>query len=95
VSSPASPWDGLSLLVEYDPDVGFGVSASGRGLRARFGPAPFPRKFERLVEALDVAAGNLLVVEEALLDNAARPNAVTLKIALSGPVAAAGGGSDR
>ena len=90
VDVPVSPWVGQSLMLEYDDDLGFEVSASGRGLRARFGQGPFVRKFERLVEALDVAARQLLVVEQAWLDNAARPNAVTLRIALSGPLAQAG-----
>jgi hypothetical protein len=88
VATPGSPWAGASLLVEFDPDLGFGLSAAGVGLRARFGEPPFVRKYERLVEALDVAATQRLVVREAFVDNLARPNAVTLRIALSGPVAA-------
>ncbi|MBM4397990.1 MAG: FtsQ-type POTRA domain-containing protein [Deltaproteobacteria bacterium] len=84
VSAPASPWAGQGVLVTWDPDLGFGVSAAGRGLRARFGEAPFPRKLDRLVAALDVAADRLMVVEEARLDNGVRPNEVTLRLAPAG-----------
>jgi len=87
VGAPSSPWQGLALVMDFDPDLGFGVTVPGRGLKARFGRPPFPRKLERLERALGVASDHALVVDEALLDNEARPNAVTLRLVLSGPVA--------
>lgn len=87
VSSPESPWAGQGVLISYDADLGFRVSAAGRGLQARFGQAPFPRKLNRLVAALDAAADRMLVVNEAFLDNEVRPNEVTLRLAPSGALA--------
>jgi len=88
VAGEESPWKGQSLVVEYDPDLGYAVRGTDRGPRARFGWAPFCRKFDRLVEALAVAKRESLWVREALLDNTQRPNSVTLKIAMSGRLAA-------
>ena len=83
-----SPWLNQPLLLEWDPVLGFTVSAAGRGLRAAFGTAPFPHKFERLVAALDVATGRRMIVDEVRVDSDARPNAVTLRLAPAGsPIA--------
>lgn len=87
VGMRGSPWSDQSLLLAFDPDLGFSVTSAGRGLRAHFGRAPFVRKLERLVEALDIAARDALVVEEAYLDNESKPNEVTFRLALSGTLA--------
>lgn len=88
VAGEKGPWRGQGLLMEYDPDLGFAVKGTDRGPRARFGWAPFCRKFDRLVDALAVAERESLWVREALLDNTQQPNSVTLKIAMSGRLAA-------
>jgi hypothetical protein len=87
VEASGSPWAGQSLELAYDPDLGLTVSSDGRGLKGHFGRGPFPRKLERLIAALDIAARKSLLAEEAFVDNAANPNKVTLKLALEGRIA--------
>lgn len=86
-SQPSGPWRGQGLLIEHDPDLGYSVTGANRGPRVRFGWPPFCKKYDRLQKALDVAERESLWVREALLDNARNPNAVTLKIFMSGGLA--------
>ena len=80
IEAPQSPWAGQGIVMEFDHDIGFSVYAAGKNPRCHFGWGPFPRKLDRVIAALDVAAQRSLDVEEVLADNKARPNEVILKV---------------
>lgn len=75
------PFDGHGLILSWDEVLGFTVQDTATGFRARFGHAPFARKFSRLQRALDVARQRGLTVEMAFLDNEVSPESVTLRLA--------------
>ena len=75
----AGPFDASSVVVQYDRVLGYSLMDLDSGLRARFGAPPFGRKFERLAQALSVAAERGWRVGQVFLDNAQRPEAVTLQ----------------
>ncbi len=86
-------WQGMDLVIEHDPQLGFSVVPASRGLAARFGSAPFPRKMKRLTTALAAVKERGLPVAEAFLDDAIRPSRVTLRLGGFGPFADADRGS--
>jgi hypothetical protein len=87
VRRDSGPWQDSDLVIEHDPHLGFRVIPVSRGIAARFGGGPFPAKMKRLKFALEAVRPRGLPVAEAFLDDAIRPDRVTLRLGGFGPFA--------